>query len=85
MTVKSVKKPALIELPSHRSLYTANLGWICGAAQQIRNNVGNPNQLIFTGGGSAGASVQSYFFSSSCPGIDVVAIHDYTDGYDSYM
>ncbi|KAJ7606952.1 hypothetical protein DFH06DRAFT_1018939, partial [Mycena polygramma] len=43
------------------------------------------NQLIFTGGGSAAASVQSTFFGSSCAGIDVVAIHDYTDGYDSYL
>ncbi|KAJ7090625.1 hypothetical protein C8R44DRAFT_891797 [Mycena epipterygia] len=51
----------------------------------IRNNVGDRKQLIFTGGGSAGASVQSFFFGSSCPAIDVVAIHDYTDGYDSYM
>ncbi|KAJ7192125.1 glycoside hydrolase [Mycena pura] len=51
----------------------------------IRNNVGDRNQLIFTGGGSAGASVQPIFFSSSCPAIDVVAIHDYIDGYDAYM
>ncbi|KAJ6517254.1 hypothetical protein C8R47DRAFT_1062949 [Mycena vitilis] len=43
------------------------------------------NQLIFTGGGSAAASVQSTFFGSSCPGIDVVAIHGYTNGYDSYL
>ncbi|KAJ7246835.1 glycoside hydrolase family 5 protein [Mycena haematopus] len=67
-----------------QSFYAAHLSWICNAAQQIRNNVGDPNQLIFTGGGSAGASVQSTFFSSSCA-INVVAIHDYTDGYDSYM
>ncbi|KAF8167075.1 glycoside hydrolase family 5 protein [Mycena galopus ATCC 62051] len=66
------------------SFYLANLDWICNAALQIRNNVGDPNQLIFTGGGSAGASVQPAFFSSSCA-INVVAIHDYTDGYDSYM
>jgi len=68
-----------------QSLYTSHLSWICGAAQQIRNNVGNKDQLIFTGGGSASASVQSYFFSSSCPAIDVVAIHDYNDDYDSFM
>ena len=43
------------------------------------------NQLIFTGGGSAAASVQGYFFSSNCPAIDVVAIHDYNDDYDSFM
>ncbi|KAJ6552845.1 hypothetical protein B0H19DRAFT_1210978 [Mycena capillaripes] len=43
------------------------------------------NQLIFTGGGSAGASVQSTFFGSSCSAIDVVAIHDYTEAYDNYM
>ncbi|KAJ7509047.1 glycoside hydrolase family 5 protein [Mycena galericulata] len=67
-----------------QSFYTSHLSWICNAAQQIRNNVGDPNQLIFTGGGSAAASVQSTFFQSSCA-INVVAIHDYTDGYDSYM
>ncbi|KAJ7617906.1 glycoside hydrolase family 5 protein [Roridomyces roridus] len=67
-----------------QSFYTSHLSWICNAALQIRNNVGDKNQLIFTGGGSAAASVQSAFFSSSCA-IDVVAIHDYTDGYDSYM
>ncbi|KAJ6462127.1 glycoside hydrolase family 5 protein [Mycena sanguinolenta] len=59
-----------------QSFYTSHLSWICNAALQ--------NQLIFTGGGSAGASAQSAFFSSSCA-INVVAIHDYTDGYDSYM
>ncbi|KAJ7097501.1 glycoside hydrolase family 5 protein [Mycena crocata] len=68
-----------------QAFYTSHLSWICNAAQQIRNNVGDRNQLIFTGGGSAAASVQPFFFSSSCPAIDVVAIHDYTDGYDSYM
>ena len=90
-----------------RSFYAAHLDWICGAAQQIRNNVGNRNQvgdidvitthhpnselsfslnqLIFTGGGSAAASVQPYFFSSNCPAIDVIAIHDYNDDYDSFM
>ncbi|KAJ6472346.1 hypothetical protein C8R47DRAFT_727528 [Mycena vitilis] len=52
---------------------------------QIRNNVGDKNQLIFTGGSSAAASVQAYFFGSSCTAIDVVAIHDYTDAYDSYL
>ncbi|KAF7978981.1 hypothetical protein HWV62_44237 [Athelia sp. TMB] len=61
-----------------------NLGWVCNVAKQIRGNVGDPNQLIFTGGNSASVSVQSAFFASSCP-IDVVAIHDYTDGYDSYL
>ncbi|KAF7328625.1 Glycoside hydrolase family 5 protein [Mycena sanguinolenta] len=59
------------------SFYTSHLSWICSAALQIRNNVGDPNQLIFTGGGSAGADVQSAF-SSSCA-INVVAIHDYTE------
>ncbi|KAF8319990.1 glycoside hydrolase [Clavulina sp. PMI_390] len=67
------------------SFYQAHLSWICGAAQQIRNNVGNPNQLIFTGGGSASLSYQSYFLSSSCPAIDVIAVHDYNDDYDSFM
>ncbi|KAJ7785265.1 glycoside hydrolase family 5 protein [Mycena maculata] len=68
-----------------QSFYTSHLSWICNAAQQIRNNVGDPNQLIFTGGASGSASIQSFFFSSSCPAIDAVAIHEYTDGYDSYM
>jgi len=40
--------------------------------------------LIFTGGGSGKASVQSTFFSSDCA-IDVVAIHDYNDDFDSFM
>ncbi|KAJ7764120.1 glycoside hydrolase family 5 protein [Mycena maculata] len=61
------------------------LSWICNAAQQIRTNVGEPNQLIFSGGGSGSASVQSLFFSSSCPAIGAGAIHEYNDGYDSYM
>ncbi|KAF8181368.1 glycoside hydrolase family 5 protein [Mycena galopus ATCC 62051] len=61
----------------NQTLYLSHLSWICDTAQQ--------NQLIFTGGGSAGASVQPIFFNSSCAAIDVVAIHDYTDGYDSYM
>ncbi|KAJ6498680.1 glycoside hydrolase family 5 protein [Mycena vulgaris] len=78
----------------HKNALLGNLPWsdlspyIFGLEPQnecIRNNVGDRNQLIFTGGGSAGASVQSFFFGSSCPAIDVVAIHDYTDGYDSYM
>ncbi|KAJ6461152.1 glycoside hydrolase family 5 protein [Mycena vitilis] len=68
-----------------QSFYTSHLSWICNAAQQIRNNVGDKNQLIFTGGSSAGTSVQSTFFGSSCTAIDVVAIHDYTDAYDSYL
>lgn len=62
-----------------QSFYESNLAWICNTAQQIRNNVGDRNQLIFTGGGSAAASVQSYFFGSNCPAIDVVAIHDYNE------
>ncbi|KZV91731.1 glycoside hydrolase, partial [Exidia glandulosa HHB12029] len=65
--------------------FTQHLDWVCKVAAQIRANVGDKNQLIFTGGNSAGTSVQSFFFSSSCPAIDVVEIHDYTDGYDSYM
>ncbi|KAF8146714.1 glycoside hydrolase, partial [Mycena galopus ATCC 62051] len=69
----------------NQTLYLSHLSWICDTAQQIRNNVADANQLIFTGGGSAGASVQPIFFNSSCAAIDVVAIHDYTDGYDSYM
>ncbi|KAF7354066.1 hypothetical protein MVEN_01093900 [Mycena venus] len=69
----------------NQTLYLSHLSWICDTAQQIRNNVADANQLIFTGGGSAGASVQPIFFNSSCAAIDVVAIHDYTDGYDSYI
>jgi len=68
-----------------QSLYTSNLAWICNAAEQIRNNVGNKDMLIHTGGGSGSASVQSFFFSSSCPGIDVVAIHDYNDDWSNFM
>ncbi|KAF8877913.1 glycoside hydrolase superfamily [Infundibulicybe gibba] len=68
-----------------QTLYKNNLAWICNTAQQIRNNVGDRKQLIFTGGGSAASSVQSLFFSSACPAIDVVAIHDYNDDYDSFM
>ncbi|KAJ7933393.1 glycoside hydrolase [Mycena leptocephala] len=68
-----------------RSFYLTHIWWICNAAQQIRRNTGDRNQLIFTGGGSAGSSVQPIFFGSSCKAIDVVAIHDYTDGYDSCM
>ncbi|TFK50436.1 glycoside hydrolase [Heliocybe sulcata] len=67
-----------------QSFYTSHLEWICNTAKQIRGNVGNPNMLIFTGGGSGSASVQSTFFSSSCA-IDVVAIHDYNDDWDSFM
>ncbi|KAJ7891079.1 glycoside hydrolase [Mycena leptocephala] len=69
----------------NQSFYLSHLSWICNAAQQIRNNTGDRNQLIFTGGGSAGSSVQPIFFGSACTAIDVVAIHDNTDGYDSYM
>jgi len=77
------------------SFFQANLAWVCQAAAQIRANVGDHNQLIFTGGNSAATSVQSgchslmsdlalitlpgYFFSSSCPAVDVVEIHDYTE------
>ncbi|KAJ7764361.1 glycoside hydrolase family 5 protein [Mycena metata] len=68
-----------LEPQNDRSTWQSHLSWICIAAQQIRNNVGDRNQLIFTGGGSAGASVQPTFFGSSCPAIDVVAIHDYTE------
>ncbi|KAJ7064055.1 glycoside hydrolase family 5 protein [Mycena amicta] len=67
-----------------QSFYLSHLSWICNSAQQIRNNVGDRNQLIFTGGGSAASSVQSAFFASSCP-VDVIAIHDYNDDYDSFM
>jgi len=67
------------------TLYENNLDWICKMAAQIRGNVGNPNQLIFTGGSSGSASVQSYFFGSDCPDIDVVAIHDYNDDWDNFM
>ncbi|KAH7097920.1 glycoside hydrolase superfamily [Auriculariales sp. MPI-PUGE-AT-0066] len=67
------------------SFFQANLAWVCNVAQQIRNNVGDKNQLILTGGNSATTSVQSYFFSSSCPAVDVVEIHDYTDAWDSYI
>ncbi|KAF9461513.1 glycoside hydrolase family 5 protein [Collybia nuda] len=68
-----------------QAFYSSHLSWICNTAQQIRNNVGDRNQLIFTGGGSAASSVQSVFFGSSCPAIDVVAIHDYNDDYDNFM
>ncbi|KAJ6568629.1 glycoside hydrolase [Mycena capillaripes] len=68
-----------------QSFYLAHLSWICNSAQQIRSNTGDRNQLIFTGGGSGSASVQPTFFGSSCTAIDVVAIHEYTDGYDGYM
>ncbi|KIK55227.1 glycoside hydrolase family 5 protein [Collybiopsis luxurians FD-317 M1] len=67
-----------------QSFYLDHLSWICNSALQIRNNVGDRDQLIFTGGGSAAASVQSTFFSSSCA-VDVVAIHDYNDDYDSFV
>ncbi|KAJ3878441.1 glycoside hydrolase family 5 protein [Lentinula edodes] len=67
-----------------QSFYLDHLSWICNSALQIRNNVGDTNQLIFTGGGSAASSVQSIFFSSSCA-IDVVAVHDYNDDYDNFM
>ncbi|KAF7314147.1 Glycoside hydrolase [Mycena chlorophos] len=67
-----------------QTLYENNLDWICNSAKQIRNNVGDKNQLIFTGGGSAAASVQSLFFQSSCE-VDVIAIHDYNDDYDNFM
>jgi len=67
-----------------QSFYLDNLDWICNSALQIRNNVGDPDQLILTGGGSAAASVQSTFFSSSCA-IDVVSIHDYNDDWDDFM
>jgi len=66
------------------SFYTSHLDWVCNTAQQIRNNVGDKNQLVFTGGHSAAVSVQSRFFQANCP-VDVVAIHDYTDAYDSYL
>ncbi|KAJ3782161.1 glycoside hydrolase family 5 protein [Lentinula aff. detonsa] len=67
-----------------QSFYLDHLSWICNSALQIRNNVGDTDQLIFTGGGSAASSVQSTFFSSSCA-IDVIAVHDYNDDYDSFM
>jgi hypothetical protein len=44
-----------------------------------RSSTRQQNQLIFTGGGSAAASVQPTFFGSSCTAINVVAIHDYTE------
>ncbi|KAF7304047.1 Glycoside hydrolase [Mycena indigotica] len=67
-----------------QSLYLSHLSWVCASALQIRNNVGDRNQLIFTGGGAAASSVQSAFFASSCA-VDVVAVHDYNDDYDSFM
>ncbi|KAG5638029.1 hypothetical protein H0H81_002230 [Sphagnurus paluster] len=67
-----------------QTFYKNNLAWICNTAKQIRNNVGDKKQLIFTGGGSAASSVQSIFFTSSCA-VDVVAIHDYNDDYDDFM
>ncbi|KAJ7903193.1 glycoside hydrolase superfamily [Mycena leptocephala] len=76
-----------------QSFYLEHLSWICNAAEQIRNNTGDRNQLIFTGGGAAAASIQPTFFGSSCKAIDVVAVHDYTEcvvitllpEYDSYL
>ncbi|EPQ51226.1 glycoside hydrolase [Gloeophyllum trabeum ATCC 11539] len=67
-----------------QNFYTSHLDWICNTAKQIRGNVGNPDMLILTGGGSGSASVQSTFFDSSCA-IDVVAIHDYNDDWDNFM
>ncbi|KZT25900.1 glycoside hydrolase family 5 protein [Neolentinus lepideus HHB14362 ss-1] len=67
-----------------QSFYTSHLSWICNTAGQIRGNVGNQDMLIFTGGGSGSASVQSTFFSSSFP-IDVVAINDYNDDWGNFM
>ncbi|EIW75190.1 glycoside hydrolase family 5 protein [Coniophora puteana RWD-64-598 SS2] len=66
------------------SFFESNLDWVCNVAKQIRGNVGDANQLIFTGGNSAGVSVQDRFFESDCA-IDAIAVHDYTDGYDSYL
>ncbi|KAJ3822789.1 glycoside hydrolase family 5 protein [Lentinula raphanica] len=67
-----------------QTFYLDHLSWICNSALQIRNNVGDTNQLILTGGGSAASSVQSTFFSSSCA-VDVIAVHDYNDDYDNFM
>ncbi|KZT25503.1 glycoside hydrolase family 5 protein [Neolentinus lepideus HHB14362 ss-1] len=64
--------------------YSSHLNWICATAKQVRGNVGNKDRLIFTGGGSGKASVQSTFFGSDCA-IDVVSIHDYNDDFDSFM
>ncbi|KZT25785.1 glycoside hydrolase family 5 protein [Neolentinus lepideus HHB14362 ss-1] len=67
-----------------QNFYHSHLNWICDTAKQIRGNVGNKDILIFTGGSSGKASVQLTFFSSDCA-IDVVAIHDYNDDFDSFM
>ncbi|THU76947.1 glycoside hydrolase family 5 protein [Dendrothele bispora CBS 962.96] len=67
-----------------QNLYQDHLSWICDTAKQIRNNVDDKDQLIFTGGGSAAASVQSAFFDADCA-IDVIAIHDYNDDYNNFM
>ncbi|KAF5346798.1 hypothetical protein D9758_015724 [Tetrapyrgos nigripes] len=69
----------------NQDFYKQHLSWICTTAAMIRKNVEDKNQLIFTGGGSAAASVQPDFFKPSCSGIDVVAIHDYNDDYDKFM
>ncbi|KAJ6610644.1 hypothetical protein B0H10DRAFT_1953674 [Mycena sp. CBHHK59/15] len=60
--------------------FQSHPSWICNAALQICNNVGDPNQLIFTGGRSAGASVQSFFFGSWCPiGVSRSKTSNYTE------
>jgi len=68
----------------NQTLYKSNLAWVCNTAKQIRGNVGDPNSLIHSGGGAGSASVQDYFFASSCT-LDVISIHDYNDDWDTYL
>ncbi|EIN10943.1 glycoside hydrolase [Punctularia strigosozonata HHB-11173 SS5] len=66
---------------------SSHVDWVCGAAQQIRNNVGDRNQLILSGGFSCGSgecAPPSEYFSTSCA-VDVIAIHDYNDDWDGFL
>ncbi|KAJ7124336.1 hypothetical protein C8R44DRAFT_875387 [Mycena epipterygia] len=56
-----------------------------GKPTQIREQFTDKNQLIFTGGGPGKASVQPLFFDPSCSGVDVVAVHDYSLDFSSFM
>ncbi|KAF8181936.1 hypothetical protein K438DRAFT_1601245, partial [Mycena galopus ATCC 62051] len=70
--------------PQNDPEVAANLDWICNAAQQVIPNVPGPTFVFILVCDRSATTVQSAFFSSSCA-INVVAVHDYTDGYDSYM
>ncbi|KAJ7112904.1 glycoside hydrolase superfamily [Mycena epipterygia] len=69
----------------NQTLYSNNLHWICNVSAVIREQVTDKNQLIFTGGGAGKASVQPLFFDPSCSGVDVVAVHDYSLDFSSFM